>query len=156
MKKVCMLFLSLFVMVLFTGCGEVLEKEQKLVCTSTENDDGMSSEQIISMTYKNDKLNHMTMEVNTKITDATAKEYWGHFKESMAEDNEEFNKDGVSLTVSYDDDNYEYKTVLDIDVLNASEEALQEQGFEDLKEDNSTIEENKKLAEENGSVCEIK
>ena len=156
MKKVCMLFLSLFVMVLFTGCGEVLEKEQKLVCTSTENDDGMISEQVISMTYKNDKLNHMTMEVNTKITDADAKEYWGHFKESMEEDNEEFNKDGVSLTVSYDDDNYEYKTVLDIDVLNASEEVLEEQGFEDLKEDNTTIEENKKLAEENGSVCEIK
>ncbi len=156
MKKVCMLILSLFVMVLFTGCGEVLEKEQKLVCTSTENDDDMSTEQVISMTYKNDKLNHMTMEVNTKITNADAKEYWGHFKESMDEDNKEFNKDGVSLTVSYDDDNYEYKTVLDIDVLNASEEVLEEQGFEDLKEDNTTIEENKKLAEEDGAVCEIK
>ncbi len=156
MKKICMLFLSLMVMVLFTGCDEVSEHEQKLVCTSTENDDSMSTEQVISMTYKNDKLNHMTMEVNTKITDADAKDYWKYFKESMDEDNEEFNKDGVSLTVSYDDENYEYKTVLDIDVLNASEEVLKEQGFEDLKEDNSTIEENKKLAEEDGAVCEIK
>ena len=156
MKKVCMVFLSLTVMVLLTGCGNISEKEQKLVCKSTENDDGMSTEEVISMIYKNDKLNHMTMEINTKVTDNTVKKYWEEFKKSMNQNNEEFNKDGVSLTVSYDDNNYEYKTVLDIDVLNASEEVLKEQGFEDLKEDNSTIEESKKLAEEDGAVCEIK
>ena len=149
-------FVIVTVMVLLTGCGNISEKEQKLVCKSTENDDGMSTEEVISMIYKNDKLNHMTMEINTKVTDNTVKKYWEEFKKSMNQNNEEFNKDGVSLTVSYDDNNYEYKTVLDIDVLNASEEILKEQGFEDLKEDNTTIEENKKLAEEDGAVCEIK
>ena len=150
MKKISMIFLSLLVIVLITGCGTTEEKEQKLVCTTTESEDGMSIEQVISMTYKNDKLEHMTMEVNTTITDSTVKE------KAMDEDNEEFDKDGVSLKVNVNDQNYEYNTILDIDVENASEEVLNEQGFEDLKNDNSTLEDSKKAAEEDGAVCEIK
>ena len=155
MRKISMLFFGLMVMILITGCGKE-EKEQKLVCTSVDSSDGMSSEQIISMTYQNDKLKHMTMEVNTTIVDDVVKESWDLFKESMNKDNEEFNKDGVSLTVSVDDENYVYKTALDIDIENASEEVLKEQGFDGIKEDNTTLEENKKLAEEDGASCEIK
>ena len=157
MRKISMLFLSLMVIILITGCGQNEEKkEQKLVCTSVDSSDGMNSEQIISMTYKNDKLKHMTMEVNTTIVDDVVKESWDLFKESMNKDNEEFSKDGVSLTVSVDDENYVYKTALDIDIENASDEVLKEQGFDGIKEDNTTLEENKKLAEEDGASCEIK
>ncbi len=158
MKKISMILLSFLVVVLLTGCSEnkMEEKEQELVCTTTENEDGMNIEQVVSMTYKNDKLNHMTLSVKTAITDSTIKENWDMFKETMAKDNEEFNKDGVSLTVSVNDQNYEYNTTLDIDIPNASDEILKEQGFEGLKEDESTLEESKEAAEKDGATCEIK
>ncbi len=153
MKKFCMTFLVLVFMFLVTGCdGE----EQKLVCISVENDDGMSIEQVISMTYTDDKLTHMTMEVNTKVTDSNVQENWEGFKQMMDEDNEEFNQDGVRLTTEVNDQSYEYKTILDIDVLNASEEALNEYGFSDLKDDDSTLESSKEEAEKDGATCEIK
>ena len=155
MKKISMLFLSLLVIVLVTGCGDVEDKEQKLVCTTTENEEGMSIEQVISMTYKNEKLNHMAMEINTTITDSTIQDNWEDFKKSMDENNQEFNKDGVSLDVVVDNEHYKYNTIWNIDVTNASEEVLKEYGFEDIKNDNSTIEENKKLAEKDGATCEI-
>ena len=72
MKKIRIVFLCLLFIVLITGCG-AKEKEQKLVCTTTEKDDGVNIEETISMTYKNDKLKHMTMEVSTTITDSSVK-----------------------------------------------------------------------------------
>lgn len=155
MKKFGMLFLGLVAVVLVTGCG-TKETNQKLVCTSTQSEEGMSVEQVISMTFKNDRINHMKMDVNTKITDDTIKENWAAFTESMDEQNVETDKDGVSLKVTKDDQNYEYKVTLDIDIQNASNEALEAQGFADLKDDNSTLEDNKKLAEKDGFVCEVK
>ena len=155
MKKISVVFLGLLTVLLITGCGTEQPKEQKLVCTSTQSEDGIDASQVISMTYKNDKLNHMTMEVNTKITDSKVQENWDEFKKSMDEQNQEFDKDGVTLKVATDDQNYEYRVTLDIDVENASEEVLKEQGFEDLKDDNSTLESSKEDAEKDGFTCEI-
>ena len=166
MKKISILFLSLFVMVLITGCGAVEEvpenqqepqkpKEQTLVCTTTETEDGINSEQVISMTYQEDKLKHMTMKINMAFTDSDIKENWEEFKKS--EDLlKELNKEGISLKVSFNDQNYEYSTVLDIDIEKASEEDLAEQGFEGLKGDTSTLEESKESAENDGATCVIK
>ena len=161
MKKISMIFLSLLIMVLITGCGATKEekeeiKEQTLVCTTTENDKDMDIDQVISMTYKNDKLKQMKMEVNTKLNNSDIKENWEEFKKSMDENNQEFEKDGMSLKIVVNDQNYEYNTILDIDVEKASEEDLKEQGFEGLKDDNSTLKESKEAAEKDGASCEIK
>ena len=155
MKKFVIVFLGLVAIVLVAGCG-TKETEKKLVCTSTQKEEGMSVEQVISMTFKNDKLNHMMMDVNTKITDDATKENWSLFTQSMDEQNVESDKDGVSLKVTKDDQNYEYKVTLDIDVEKASEEVLKEHGFEGLKDDNSTLKDNKKSAEKDGFTCEVK
>ncbi len=155
MKKFVIVFLGLVAIVLVAGCG-TKETEEKLVCTGTQQEEGMSVEQVISMTFKNDKLNHMMMDVNTKITDDATKENWSLFTQSMDEQNVESDKDGVSLKVTKDDQNYEYKVTLDIDVEKASEEALKEHGFDGLKDDNSTLEDNKKSAEKDGFTCEVK
>lgn len=155
MKKISIVFLCLLFIVLITGCGDK-EKEQKLVCTTTEKDDGVNIEEIISMTYKNDKLKHMTMEVSTTITDSSVKKAWEEFKKNMDENNKEFSKEGVSLRIKVNDQNYEYSTILDVDVENASEAALKEQGLDDLKNDTSTLKDSKEAAEKDGAVCEIK
>ncbi len=116
----------------------------------------MEIEQVISMTYKNDKLKNMSIELNTKITDSDVQKNWEIFKKSMDEQNQEFNKDGISLKVERNDENYEYKTTMDIDIENASEEALKEQGFSDLKNDKSTLKDSKEAAEKDGAICKIK
>ena len=154
MKKIGIFVLGL--MLLFvTGCGAE-EKEQTLVCTTKENEDGMEVEEVISMTYQNDRLKHMTMSVRTMITDSTVQENWEAFKAAMDEDNQEFEEEGIRLDVETDDQNYEYKTTLDIDVDKASEESLEAQGFEGLKEDRSTLKDSKDSAEKDGAVCVIK
>ncbi len=165
MKKLSIIFLSLLTIVTITGCGSTEEKEeskdqerkeQELVCTNTENEDGLNIEEVISMTYKNDKLKRMTMEVNTKITDSTIQENWQEFKAAMDEDNQEYSKEGIDFKVDVNDQNYEYKTILDIDIEKASEEDLEAEDFGNLKDDNSTLEEEKKSAEEDGYICEIR
>lgn len=154
MKKFGMIFLGLASIILVTGC-DTTETEKKLVCTSTQNEEGMSIEQVISMTFKNDKLNHMTTDVNTKVTDEKVKQNWQVFVETMDEQNKESNKDGVSLKVTKDNENYEYKVTLDIDVENASKEALEAQGFGDLSGDSGALEDNKKSAEQDGFTCKV-
>ncbi len=158
MKKISIIFLCLLIVVFITGCKteEKEVKEQTLVCTTTESDEDMDIEQVTSMTYKNDKLNRMKIEFNTTIKDSTIKENWEEYKKTMDKDNQEFDKDGVSLTVSVNDQNYEYNIILDIDVLNATNEALKEQGFEGLKDDKSTLEESKEAALKDGATCIIK
>ncbi len=156
MKKILSILLMGVLVISLTGCGTEEIKEQTLVCTTTETEDGIDFEQVISMTYKNDKLNHMKMEVNTKVTDSNIQQNWEEFTKSLDKNNEEFDKDGVSLKIERDNENYEYNTILDIDVLNASDEILKEQGFEGLKEDNSTLEDSKESAEKDGAICVIK
>ena len=158
-KKISMIFLSLLVIVLITGCGITKEKEvkkQTLVCTTTESDEDMDIEQVISMTYKNDKLKQMKMEVNTKLNNPDIRENWEEFKKSMDKNNEEFEKEGIISKVVINDQNYEYNTILDIDFDKASEEDLKEQGFDGLKDEEGTLEESKESAEKDGASCVIK
>ena len=155
MKKLSRIFLCFIAILLVTGCGTE-DKEQKLVCTTTEKEEGMDILETISMTYKNNKLNHMTMEVNTKITDPDIQNNWELFVESMDKQNEEFTKDGISLTIDNNKETYEYKTTLDIDIEKASEEDLDEQGFSGLKDDDSTLESSKEAAEKDDATCEVK
>ncbi len=161
MKKISILFLSLLIIVLATGCGATEEKEkevkeQTLVCTTTESDEDMDIEQVISMTYKNDKLKQMKMEVNTTLNNPTIREKWEEFKKSMDKNNEEFEKEGIISKVVVDDQNYEYNVILDIDFDKASEEDLKEQGFDGLKDEEGTLEESKESAEKDGATCVIK
>ena len=156
MKKISMLFLSVMMLVLLTGCGTTKDVEKELICTTTESEEGLDIEQVISMTYKNDKLKRMKMEVNTKITDATIKENWEEFKKSMDKDNTEFTKEGMTLKVETNDQNYEYKTTLDIDLETVSDETLKDQGFDGLKDDDSTLESTKEEAEKDGANCVVK
>ncbi len=159
MKKILSILLMGVLAIGLTGCNLFEEKdakEQTLICTTTESDEDMDIEQVITMTYRKDKLTQMKMEVNTKLNNSDVKENWEEFKKSMAENNQEYEKNGISLKAVIDDQNYEYDTILDIDVENVSKEDLKEQGFEGLKDDNSTLEETKTLAEKDGATCVVK
>lgn len=154
MKKISMAFLGLVAIILITGCGNK-ETERKLICTNTQSEDGINVEQTISMTFKNDKINHMKMDVNSKITDEQIKANWTEFTQAMDSQNEETEKDGVSLKVSKDDENYEYKVTLDVDLEKATKDDLETYELTDLLDDNSTLEDNKKSAESDGFTCKV-
>ncbi len=155
MKKFSMVCLGLAAITLVTGCGEQ-DKEKNLVCTMTQNEDSMTVEQKISMTFKNDKMNHMVMDVTTKITDEDVKENWNAFTEVMDSENKTEEKEGISIKVNKDDENYEYKVTFDVDVEKANKTDLETYGLEDLTSDNGTLEENRKSAEADGFTCEVK
>ena len=161
MKKILSILLMGILVVGLTGCGATEEKEkevkeQTLVCTTTESDEDMGIEQVISMTYKNDKLKQMKMEVNTTLNNPDIRENWEEFKKSMDKDNEEFEKEGIISKVVVDDQNYKYNTILDIDFDKASEEELKEIGFDGLKDEEGTLEESKIAQEKDGATCIIK
>ena len=152
MKKISMLFLGVAIAILVTGCGN---KENELICTNIQTEDGMKIEQTISMIFKNDKLNHVKMDVNSKITDDKVKENWTAFTQAMDSQNEETEKDGVSLKVSKDDKKYEYKVTLDVDLEKADKDILKTYGLTDLSDDDSTLKDNKKTAESEGFTCKV-
>ncbi len=152
MKKV--ILISLLTILLVTGCGNT-KKEEKLVCTTSQTENGITINNVISMTYKNNKLKNMKLEVNTKLEDVILQENWENFKVSMDDANKEFDKDGVSLKVQKDEENYIYKIIYDIDIQNATQEVLESYGFESLKKDKSTLESTRRKAEKDGIKCEI-
>ena len=65
MQKLKIFILSLVTILLLTGCGS--NKEETLVCTTKESDDGMDTVEVMSMTYLNNELTRMKMEVDIKV-----------------------------------------------------------------------------------------
>lgn len=154
-KKLSMVFLGLAAITLVTGCGSN-DSEKTLVCKNSEDMDGMTIGQTISMTFKGDELNRMKMDVSTKLTDDDAKENWDAFTELMDGQNEETKKDGITMKVTKDAKKYEYVVTVDVDIKKASKEDLDAYNLSDLTSDNGTLEDNKKEAEGNGFTCEVK
>lgn len=155
MKKLSMLFLGLATLTLVTGCGGN-GSEKTLVCTNKDDSDGMEIGQTISMTFKNDKMNRMKMDVNMKLTDDDAKEMWSTFTDAMDNQYKDSKKDGVSMKINKDDKKYEYTVTLDIDLAKAGKDALSDYGLGELDSDNGTLEDNKKEAESGGYTCKVK
>lgn len=135
--------------VLLTGCSS----EETLTCSMEDESSGVSMEQIVDMTFKDDKINKVKMTVNTKATNDTMKENWDLIASSMDEQFDEKTSDGVSLSKNNDADNYTYKVELSVDLDKATEDSLSEYGLDGITSDNSTLEETKKEAEDSGFTC---
>jgi len=156
MKKLSMVFLGLATITLVTGCGGN-GSEKTLVCTNTDKSvDGMEIGSTVSMTFKKDKMNHIKMDVSTRLTGDEAKDMWSAFVESMDSQTEATDKDGIKTKITKNEKNYEYILTLDVDVEKASKEDLETYGLSDLTSDNGTLEENKKSAEADGFTCKVK
>ena len=135
--------------VLLTGCSS----EETLTCSMEDESSGVSMEQIVDRTFKDDKINKVKMTVNTKATNDTMKENCDLIASSMDEQFDEKTSDGVSLSKNNDADNYTYKVELSVDLDKATEDSLSEYGLDGITSDNSTLEETKKEAEDSGFTC---
>ena len=157
MKKLGLLLLGLVTITLFSACGNS-ESKKTLTCKNSQEESGVLTEQVISMTFTNDKIGRVKMDVNTKITDEDVKENWSMFTSIMDSQTEEINKDGVVLKKSKDDKNYEYKITLDIDLNKANKDVLSTYDLDELKDlvdEKNKLEDVKKLAESDGFTCKV-
>ena len=139
----------LAVVLLVTACGS----EETLTCSSKDESSGLSMEQVVDMTFKDDKINKVKLTFNTKATNELYQEAWDEIIESLDEQFNESNSSGVSLTKENDADNYTYKIELSVDLDKASADALDEYDLSDMLEDDSTLEEIKKDLEDSGYTC---
>ncbi len=149
-----MLCLGLVSIMLVTGCGS--SNSKTLVCKNTQKQDGVDIGTTVSMTFKNEKINRVKMDVSTRLTGDDAKDLWSTFVEAMDGQNEEVDKDGVSMKVSKDDKKYEYTVTLDVNLDKADKDALATYGLDELIGDDSKLEDVKKEAEKDDFTCEVK
>lgn len=134
---------------LLTGCSS----EETLSCSMTDESNGISMEQVVDMTFKDDKISHVKMSVNSKATSSLIEENWDMFASMMDEQFQEKNSDGISISTDNDANNHTYKVNLEVNLEEATEDALTEYGLDGITDDNSTLEETKKEAEDSGFTC---
>lgn len=139
----------LAVVLLVTGCGS----EETLSCSSKDESSGLSMEQIMDVTFKDDKINKVKLTFNTKATNELYQDAWDELVDSLDEQFNESNSDGVSLTKENDEDNYTYRIELSVDLDKASTDALDEYDLSDIAEDDSTLEELRDDLEAAGYTC---
>ncbi len=132
-----------------TGCGG----EKTLTCTNTEEQSGISMDQEVTMTFKDDKVTDVKMSINSKATSSLIKNNWDTFASAMDKQFEEKNEDGIKLSKTNDADNHSYKVELDIDLEKASDDALSEYGLSGITNSKASYEETKKDAEDSGFTC---
>lgn len=137
------------VTIFLTGCGS----EKTLTCSMEDESSGVTMEQIMEMTFKDDKINKVKMIVNTKATSDLMKENWDMIASSMDEQFDENSSDGISLKKNNDSKKHTYKVELSVDLNKASEDSLEEYNLSSITSDDSTLEETKKEAEEAGFTC---
>ena len=145
------LFGILAVSVLFiTGCGN---SEKTLTCTMSEEDDGLSMEQTVDLSFSDDKVTNVKMSIDTKITDSTYQENWDMFVSTMESQYEESSANGIKVTTENDSDNYTYTITVDANLEEASEDDLSNYGLDAFTEEGITYEETKQEAEDAGYTC---
>ena len=90
---------SLAVMLLLlTGCGGT----QTLVCTQTQEEDGMTMTTEMNVAFQNDEASEFTMTADMKVDD-TYIDYMDQFESIMKESFSTFEEDGMDVTIESKD-----------------------------------------------------
>ena len=151
-KKRNLIILGLASMTLLTGCG----KEETLVCTNNQTQNGLSVDQEISMTFKNNKINLIKMVVDSKATDDSIKENWSVFAQAMDKQYKDKKEEGITLKLTNNDKDYTYKVALDVELDKVSEKSLAEYNLSSITKSNENLKDVQKSAEDDGFKCKVK
>lgn len=152
MKKLKVLLLVVMVAIMTTGCG----KEKTLTCSNTQSESGVSMEQKVTLTFNNNKVNHMAISMDAKADSDLIKQGWSTFATTLETTYKDQNKEGVKVTTKNDDKNYVFNITFDIDLKTASKESLNAYGVGSLygiADQKSNIDDVKKAAEASGFSC---
>lgn len=149
MKKVKLLFLGLFVMLLITGCSN----DKTLTCTSSSEDSGIEVKQEIVMKFKGNKINYIKMSVDNKATSDVIKNNWDIFSSSMDNQYSKRDSDGIKLITNNNKDDYKYNITLEVDLEKASNDSLKKYNLDGIADEDSSIDEVQKSAEKDSYKC---
>lgn len=144
-KVVALLVVSIF---LLTGCGS-----QKLTCTLSEEEDGMIYTSEVIMTFKDDKVNEFTMNMDMKLNDDDMITMWDSFVSTMNSTFEPVEEDGIKISTAVDEDNHAFRVTYEVSLDEASEETIEEYDLSDMINSDETLEEIKSGMEEEGYTC---
>ena len=105
-KVVALLVVGIF---LLTGCGS-----QKLTCTLSEEEDGMIYTSEVIMTFKDDKVNEFTMNMDMKLNDDDMITMWDSFVSTMNSTFEPVEEDGIKISTAVDEDNHAFRVIYEV------------------------------------------
>ncbi len=131
-------------LLLLTGCGNT----KTLVCTQTQDENGMSMTTEMNVTFKNDEASEFTMTADMEVED-TYKDYMDQFKSIMEESFSSFKENGMDVTIDSKDTTVTATISANFDEM--TEDEKEEIGF--TSSDNS-YDSVKQSLEDSGFTCE--
>lgn len=150
MKKIKLLAIAVFVVILFTGCGS---KTETLTCTNTQEASGVSMDQKIVMTFKNNKVSNLEMTVDSEAANDTIKDNWDIFATALDKQYPSKDKDGIKVSTTNNKDKHVYQISIKIDLTKADKKSLAEYDLEDIAGNKSSLDDVKKAAKDSGFTC---
>ena len=131
-------------LLLLTGCGNT----KTLVCTQTQDENGMSMTTEMNVTFKNDEASEFTMTADMEVED-TYKDYMDQFKSIMEESFSSFKENGMDVTIDSKDTTV--TATISANFNEMTEDEKEEIGF--TSSDNS-YDSVKQSLEDSGFTCE--
>ena len=152
MRKVVLLIISLFFIIISFGCDN--NKKRVLTCIGSNKGNNMNAYAIVKYNFEGEKLLSVDTDVTFKdITVDNLSAVWNEFKEQFNEQNFPVEESGYKRTTKADDKNYTFTVSINIDFEKISKETREKYGVDDVS--NSTYEEIKnKILEDNNFTCE--
>ena len=150
MKKIALFGFACLSCLLLAGCGS----EKVLTCSMTQEQSGLNMEQIVDITFSDDKVTNVKMTVDSDATDDTIKDNWDTFASMLDQQFPDSDKEGIKVTKENNKDKHNYKIVIDVDVTKANDDDLAEYSLSGLADAEGTYDSVKEQAEKSGFTCE--
>ena len=142
MKKGLMGLVALCVMFILTGCGT-----ETLTCTMSQEESGMTMNQKAVVTFENNEVTKMKMNVDVEVDDTYAS-YIGMMESMLESQFTQYSDNGAKVDVSSGDN--KINVSIDMDVKNMTDEQKENLDMEDVYGSKDAT---KKELEEQGYTC---
>ena len=148
MKKLKLLVVTVFGLLLLTGCGE-----KTLTCTNSESSSGIDMGQEAVIKFKGEKVSYVKLTIDAKATSSLIKNNWSTFADTLGKQYTDKKATGIKVTTKNDSKNYTYKISIEVDVNKAKDDDLKDYSLDGIAEKTSTYKEVKESAEASGFKC---
>ena len=149
MKKIVITSVIFMICFSLAGCGN----KDLLTCSLDLSDDGIQGKQKMMITFKDNTVSTLQMQVDVKITDDVSDEDWEDYVSNIDNTYPDTDAVGVQLTKENDPEKQTYLLTLDIDVNKANNEDVAKYGLDldNVVGNYSTV---KEQVEKSGFTCE--
>ena len=153
MKKISSIILSLFVVIVLSGC----QKSQILSCEASNNSDGIETTQEYEFKFVGEKLSNAEIKMIMDFEDETNYDTYAEMLDSSFAEQEDFkNVEGLTIDTKSKKPVYTVTMTMDFDKLKDNSK-LDELGLNISEDDlKLTIDELKEQIEDSGLTCKIK